>query len=210
MKTATTERQAVALFCSGCGSKLLGGALYCCTCGAPISGPGPNARSSEQAVSHGAPQSLPRHVRYVLGPITVLVGGAIIVDASLRLIQGLQGRMTGGALAGFAIVGLGLVLMGFALVRSGLRKIRDVPEKRRPRAVLFITGLFGVAVGLGLVGWVLFNLFVEMQDAAKGMNPTLPFLIGTGCALEGMDRLNRAARRTSVPSQAEQRLNRAS
>ena len=48
-----------------------------------------------------------------------------------------------------------------------------------------IAGIFILLVGLTLLGWIGYNLLIEMQPAAEGQNPAGPLLIGFGSVYVG-------------------------
>ena len=46
-----------------------------------------------------------------------------------------------------------------------------------------------ILMGLGLLAWIAYNVFVEMQPAAEGRNPIGPTLFGLGLVAAGVFRV---------------------
>ena len=42
-----------------------------------------------------------------------------------------------------------------------------------------------ILLGLGLLGWIGYNLLLEMQPEAKGRNPIVPIIISIGLIIVG-------------------------
>jgi len=40
-----------------------------------------------------------------------------------------------------------------------------------------INGFLGIFMGLGLLGWIGYNYFIEMLPAAEGKNPVVPLIV---------------------------------
>lgn len=56
-------------------------------------------------------------------------------------------------------------------------------------------GLLFVLLGLGLLGWIGYNVLIEMQPAAEGRNPLIPFALGLVLVIYGLLRMRGASKR---------------
>lgn len=52
-------------------------------------------------------------------------------------------------------------------------------------------GVLLILLGGGLLGWILFNLFVHMQPAAAGKNPTTPAAFSVLLLVVGVGRVRK-------------------
>jgi hypothetical protein len=52
--------------------------------------------------------------------------------------------------------------------------------------------VFLILFGLTLLGWIGYNLFVEMQPEARGKNPIIPTILGIGALALGISKLMKA------------------
>lgn len=48
-----------------------------------------------------------------------------------------------------------------------------------------------ILIGTGLLAWIGYNVFVEMQPAAEGRNPLVPAVFGAVLVVTGIVRLRR-------------------
>tara|TARA_R110002126_G_scaffold86474_7_gene208728 strand:- start:7001 stop:7237 length:237 start_codon:yes stop_codon:yes gene_type:complete len=60
-----------------------------------------------------------------------------------------------------------------------------------------------IVMGCSLLGWIAFNLFVEMQPEAEGKNPLVPTLVGLLLVGTGGVRIVRRFRSQGVPDEPE-------
>ena len=64
-------------------------------------------------------------------------------------------------------------------------------------------GVLLIVLGTGLLSWVSYNLFVDMQPAAEGRNPLPPILFGAAMLVVGVLRLRQALRAGTEPRRRE-------
>lgn len=84
---------------------------------------------------------------------------------------------------------------------------RGRKPRRRPRARVglasLIFGSVALLLGITLLAWISYNLFVEMQPEAKGRNPLMPAVFAVTLVVVGIQRL-RVTMKPKYPGEGPQ------